>query len=85
MKKKDIYNKLRVKTQKIVVEGRRLVSMGEFPNADSCSEKCASCLAVTARGLVDQKDYGNGFSSGEDVCMLEARSILAAELKMEIC
>lgn len=79
--KKDIYDLLRDKTRRIVLEGRRLYKRGYKGN---CNNNCASCLAAKARGNVDKKDFGIGFDSREDICMLEARDILSIELKLPV-
>ncbi len=79
---KDFYDKLRDKTKQIVKEGLRLA---KNPPKDLCEPKCASCLVATARGNVDNKDFGfPTFDSGEDICMLEARDILAKKLNWKI-
>ncbi len=82
--KKDKYTLLREKTKRIVKEGLKMVRDKEFPLDDSCSEKCASCLAASARGRTDRVDYDYSFDSSEDVCMLDARDILAKKLNFEI-
>lgn len=73
----DISDDLREKTARIVAEGDRLLASNEFPTPTDCSAACASCLSAVARGNVDKIDHEFGFSSREDICMLEARNILA--------
>ena len=77
---KDKFDLLRDKTKRIVKEGIRLSKRNKMPD-DYCVPNCASCLAAEARGNVDEKDFGVGFDSSEDICMLEARDILARKLK----
>ncbi len=89
--KKDNFDKLRDKTNRIVREGLKLAKRDKMPN-DYCLPNCASCLSAEARGNVDKEDRKNGklgncilgvpafFDSKEDVCMLEARDILAEKL-----
>lgn len=77
---KDNFDTLREKTKRIVREGIRLSKRKKMPK-HYCCKNCASCLAAEARGNVDKKDYDFGFNSREDVCMLEARDILAEKLK----
>lgn len=80
----DKYDQLREKTKRIVVEAERMLRFGEFPNATACSPDCASCLSADARGNVDDKDFGAGFDSSEDICMLEARNKLAEKHNLQI-
>lgn len=80
---KDTFDKLREKTNRIVKEGERLMKRKSIPSG-YCEKDCASCLAAEARGNVDEKDYGWGFSSREDICMLEARDILAEKYHLTI-
>lgn len=80
---KDFYDKLRDKTERIVAKGLELAQRDVMPD-HFCQPDCASCLSAEARGLVDEEDFGLGFNSSEDVCMLEARSILAEKLNWSI-
>lgn len=80
---KDIYDNLRDKTQRIVTKGEKLLSEG-FKGYCSGEKICASCLAAEARGEIDKEDFGGGFNSSEDICMLDARDILAEKLNLEI-
>lgn len=72
----DKYDKLREKTERIVAKGLEI----KDSVTGLCRPKCASCLAAEARGLVDKEDFDMGFDSSEDVCMLDARNILAKKL-----
>lgn len=81
---KDFYDNLRDKTTRIVKEGLRLAEDETYLGSTSNHGKCASCLAATARNNVDKVDHGWGFSPAEDVCMLEARGILAEKLGWKI-
>lgn len=84
-RQKDKYDLLREKTQRIVDEAKIIYASGDR-TYDICTTNgdCASCLAAKARGNVDEKDFGFGFSSDEDVCMRDARDILAEELNLTI-
>lgn len=65
----------------ILKEGRKLAKHPE--KLKLCSPRCASCLAAEARSNVDEKipdDEYKGFEWG-DIYMLQARDILAEELK----
>jgi len=79
--KEDLYDKLRKKTERIVQEG---LKMAKNKEVKLCRPKCASCLAAEARSKLDIEEYGIGFDSREDVCMIEARDILAKKLKWDI-
>jgi len=81
--KKRYYEDLEKYLQLVLKEGRKLAKRKKQPK-EWCSKKCASCLSVKARCIVDEKKYGTGFSSREDVCMLDAIDILAEELGWEI-
>ncbi len=82
--KKDFYDNLRSKTERIVQEGLRLASDETYLKDESNHYQCASCLAAIARGNVDEKDYDGWFHSSEDICMLKARNILADKLGWKI-
>lgn len=72
----DTFDELREKTNRIVLEGERLLKNG-FKDTCGGDKPCASCLAAEARGNDDDiKGNDLGFVYG-DVCMLEARHILA--------
>ena len=77
------FEKLRKKTRRIIEEGLKLAKRSKMP-ADYCIPKCASCLAIEARMNIDEIDYKDSaitmFSSREDICMLNARDILAKKL-----
>lgn len=77
---KSFYKSLEEKEKRIVEEGIKLSKRKKMPSR-YCEQKCASCLAAEARGNVDKKDYGFGFSSDEDICMIHAADILAEKLK----
>lgn len=79
---KDKYDKLRDKTQRIIKEAEKILKSG-MPK-DACHSDCASCLAATARGKVDEKDFDFGFDSSEDVCMLDARNTLAEKHNLTV-
>lgn len=82
--KKDKYDLLRDKTKRIVKEGKRLYRSKDN-SWDTCGKGCASCLSAIARSNVDKKDFEyGGFDSSEDICMLDARDILAEELNLKI-
>ena len=80
---KKHFDDLEIYLQLVLKEGRKLAKRKRTPK-DWCSPKCASCLAAEARTNVDLRKYGLGFDEREDVCMLEARDILAEELNWEI-
>lgn len=79
----DRYDKLREKTNRIVAKGEELFKSG-FNNTCKGDKPCASCLSAEARGIIDNEDFGLGFDSSEDVCMLDARDILAEKYNLEI-
>ena len=72
--------------QLILKEGRKLAKIIKVSKKLNglCSLKCASCLAAIARSNVDKEKYDIGFSSREDICMFEARDILAKELNWKV-
>ncbi len=79
----DKYDKLREKTTRIVSRAEELIRLG-FKGTCEGEKPCASCLAAEARGLVDKEDFDLGFDSSEDICMLDARNILAEKYNFEI-
>lgn len=80
---KEIFDKLREKTERIIKEGERLLKeKKDF--STYCSKDCASCLSAEARGNIDKIDFDGSFSSREDVCMLEARDLLAERYNLTI-
>lgn len=80
---KDKYDKLREKTQRIILKGEELL-LKNFKGSCDGKKICASCLAAEARGRVDKEDFDFGFDSSEDVCMLDARDILAKKHNLQI-